>query len=140
MKLTLQETIIASLCVLLCSDRTIRRINRQWLDRDRSTNVIAFPSVLMSEITRARGPLRPIRGALDDHLRSSDPMPHLGDIALGVETARREGPDDASDQRVAYLALHGLLHILGWDHEDETAWRRMDAETRRLLSIATRQE
>lgn len=123
----------ASLCVMLCSDRVIRQLNSQWLGRDRTTNVMAFPSVLMDGITQRTGPLPPVPGVLDELLEGSGPPPHLGDVVVSVDTANREQGPGGRDGRVVYLALHGLLHVLGWDHEDDRSWRAMHRKTLELV-------
>jgi probable rRNA maturation factor len=118
--------------LLLCSDRVIAGINRDWLDREGPTNVIAFPSPVLQTHTGRTGPLAPSAGVLDACVPAGGPPVHLGDIAVSVDTARREA---GHDERVVYLALHGLLHILGWDHEDDASWRRMHRATLRLMSV-----
>jgi probable rRNA maturation factor len=120
--------------LLLCSDRVIAGINRDWLEREGPTNVIAFPSPVLQAHTGRIGPLVPSAGVLDACVPAGDPPVHLGDIAVSVDTARREAGASGRDERVVYLALHGLLHVLGWDHEDDASWRRMHRATLRLMS------
>lgn len=126
----------AQICLLVCSDRVMRDINREWLGRDRTTSVIAFPSPALASHTAESGPLMPRPGILDPLVHVSTPPVHLGDIAVSVDTARREGGQGGRDERVAYLAFHGLLHILGWDHDDDRSWQRMHEATGRLLGHA----
>lgn len=120
----------AQLSLLLCSDRVIQDLNRRWLGRDRPTSVIAFPSPALEAHTSRTGPLDPVPGVLDPFVEAGPPS-HLGDVAVSVDTARRES---RTDDRILYLALHGLLHVLGWDHDGERAWRRMHRVTLRLLA------
>jgi len=91
------------------SDRRIRGLNRTWRGQDKATDVLSFP-------------------AGDD----PGPAPHLGDIVISRETAarqaRHEGHSLATELRV--LALHGLLHLLGYDHERDSG--RMARIERRL--------
>ncbi len=119
--------------VLLCSDRVIRDLNREWLGRDGPTNVIAFPSPVLQAHTRVTGPLPPRPGVLDGCVPAEGPPVHLGDVAVSVDTALREAGDLGRDERIQYLALHGLLHILGWDHPNDPAWRRMHRATLRMM-------
>jgi probable rRNA maturation factor len=123
----------AQISLLLCSDRVIREINRDWLGRDRPTNVIAFPSLTLSAYTARTGPLAVDPGILDPLVAPSSSAWHLGDIAVSVDTALTEAGEQGRQERVVYLALHGLLHLLGWDHDDEPSWRRMHRRTLRLL-------
>jgi len=95
--------------LVVTSDRRIRGLNRTWRGQDKATDVLSFP-------------------AGDD----PGPAPHLGDIVISRETAarqaRNEGHSLATELRV--LALHGLLHLLGYDHERDSG--RMARIERRL--------
>lgn len=106
----------AELSVVLVDDETIRELNRRYLDRDRPTNVIAFP-MLEGE--------------------GGDVSPDvLGDVVISVDTAGREADDGGIeiDRRVAFLLVHGFLHLLGHDHiHDEEERARMEKAEARLL-------
>jgi len=108
----------AELSVILTSDRAIRSLNRRWRGRDKSTNVLSFP-------TPARAPSRPPRGA----------PRHLGDIVLAYETVAREARAAGKplDHHIAHLALHGFLHLLGYDHESHGQAEAMERRERRIL-------
>lgn len=90
------------LSILLVDDDQIREINRTYLKRDRSTNVISF-SMTEGEF-----------GAVNPRL--------LGDIVLSVETAARDAATGCLDlmDEVEFLLIHGLLHLLGYEHENTT--------------------
>ncbi len=85
--------------LLLASDRELRRLNRAWLDRDRTTDVLSFP---------AQGDLEPGR-------------PHLGDIAISVPQAARQArrANWRLHEEISLLVTHGFLHLLGYDHETD---------------------
>ena len=87
------------LSLLLLDDGGIRELNRDWLGRDRPTNVIAF-----SLTEGAFGGLNP--GV-------------LGDVAVSVEAARREAlaAGIPFEDALLYLVLHGVLHLAGYEHE-----------------------
>lgn len=95
--------------LVITSDRKVRALNRQWRGVDKATDVLSFPS--------GDGP---------------GPAKHLGDLVIGRETAARQARDEghalATELRV--LALHGLLHLLGYDHERDSG--RMARIERRL--------
>lgn len=101
------------LSVLFSDDEAVRALNRDFRGRDKPTNVLSFP---------AGG------GAPDAY-------PHLGDIVLALETCREEAA--ARGVRLAdhagHLLIHGMLHLIGYDHRDETAAARMEAEESVLL-------
>jgi probable rRNA maturation factor len=98
----------AELSIVLTDDAAIRRLNRQWRGRDRVTNVLAFP------LSPA-----PARGNGHPGL--------LGDVVLAWPTIRREA--EAQGKRVAdhvrHLVVHGVLHLLGFDHHRAKAAMRM---------------
>ena len=88
--------------VLLLDDKGIQEINRTYLDRDRPTNVISF--------------------AMNDG-EFSAVNPHLlGDIIISVETALRDAKQEEINfmDELEFLLIHGLLHLLGYDHENTT--------------------
>lgn len=93
----------SELSVLLADDATLRELNRTWRDKDKPTNVLSWPA------------------ADPDDLADS---PVLGDIALSWETLIREAGDEgkAVADHFTHLIVHGVLHLLGYDHEtDEEA-------------------
>ncbi len=101
--------------IVLTGDAAMRRLNREWRGVDRATDVLSFPTD--DDGPRVRGQAR-----------------HLGDIVIATGVARRQ----AAAARHAYgtelkvLALHGLLHLLGYDHEtDDGLMRRVEARLRR---------
>lgn len=105
----------ASLSISLVGDAAIARINAEHRAKDTPTDVLSFP--------------------LEPDPR--DPEQLLGDIVISVDTARRQAAEyDATLQRELYrLMIHGLLHILGHDHEAAGERRRMEAEERRLAQV-----
>ena len=105
------------LSIVVLDDPQIRELNRRYLDRDRPTNVIAFP---MRE-----GDFPQITPDL------------LGDVAVSVDTARREAAEAgiSFDLRFRQLLVHGILHLLGYDHEhDDREARRMEAKSEAILN------
>ena len=106
--------------LLLTDDATIRDLNHRWRNKDKATNVLSFPAVAADQLREARA---------------------LGDIVIACETvfaeARKEGKTPAD--HLTHLVAHGVLHLLGYDHEDDVEAEEMEAlETRILagLSIA----
>ncbi len=128
----------ATLGLLLCSDREIAALDRRWLGREGPTNVISFSSPVMDDRERRLGPTAPVAGTLDAAIPAGAPPLHLGDVAVSVDTALREAGPRGRDRRILYLSLHGLLHVLGWDHGDDASWRRMHVVTMRLVRAARR--
>jgi probable rRNA maturation factor len=106
----------AELSILLCDDATIHALNRDYRDKDRPTDVLAFA------MREGEG------GALHPEL--------LGDVVISVETARRQAEEHGRTivGEVTFLLAHGLLHLLGFDHRTHAEERRMSARTDALLA------
>jgi probable rRNA maturation factor len=103
----------AELAVMLTDDAGIRTLNNNWRGIDKPTNVLSFPALPPT------GPVGP-----------DDPPRMLGDIAIAYETTRREADDEQKpfEHHLSHLAVHGYLHLLGYDHENDA-----DAETMESL-------
>jgi probable rRNA maturation factor len=111
--------------IALVSDVRIRALNRTYRKKDSATDVLSFP-VGSALVPRSR------KVAPEPWPR--DPEPYLGDIVIArgvaARQAREMGHSVAVELRV--LALHGLLHLLGYDHErDRGEMRRLERRLRR---------
>jgi probable rRNA maturation factor len=121
-----------SLGLSLVGDTEIAALNQDWRDKSGPTDVLAF-------------------AAQDDGLDDAPPMPswandevdddaleplELGDIVISLETAARQATDHGHSLReeVLFLASHGLLHLVGWDHPDEASLAAMLARQDQLLA------
>ncbi len=105
----------ASVTIALSNDAEVRALNRQYRGKDKSTNVLSFP--------------QPDFPQAEDE---ADDVPSLGDIVLAFETVEREAAEEGKPftHHAAHLAVHGTLHLLGFDHEDdEEAGAMEDMET-----------
>ncbi|PZN98970.1 MAG: rRNA maturation RNase YbeY [Hyphomicrobiales bacterium] len=98
----------AELSLLLTDDRRIRIVNRDWRGFDKATNVLSFPA------------------APPDRIATS---PILGDIVVAYETVEREALNEGKSlaDHLSHLVIHGLLHLLGEDHESEAEAQRMES-------------
>jgi len=107
------------LSISITGDRGIRIINRQWLGKDRPTNVISF-SLQEGEQIYMEGNM-------------------LGDVVISADTAAREALESGitSWERVVFLLMHGILHLCGYDHErsGETEARKMSRKEKDLYSV-----
>ena len=102
--------------VLFSDDATLKTLNHDWRGKNKPTNVISFPA--SSSIKLPRG----------------EPKP-LGDIALGYETIAREAEETgkALKDHTTHLIVHGVLHLLGYDHIDDVGAAKMEAREIRIL-------
>jgi len=114
----------AELSVILTSNRAIGALNRRWRGHDKPTNVLSFPAPAQQAAKRAAR--RAPRGA----------PRHLGDIVIAYETAAAEARAERKpfDHHLAHLAVHGFLHLLGYDHESHSEAEAMERRERRILS------
>jgi probable rRNA maturation factor len=100
--------------VLLASDATLRKLNRNFRGKDRATDVLSFPPSSMG-------------GAQ-----------HGGDVAISLDTARRQADEHGHelDEELRILLLHGLLHLAGMDHEtDDGEMAEREMKLRRKLKL-----
>jgi rRNA maturation RNase YbeY len=122
----------AELGILFVSHQRMRSLNRQYRGKDRTTDVLAFA------MREARTPhaLRQAQGRL---LRLTPDM--LGDLVISVPTARRQAIESGRslDEELAWLLIHGILHLCGYDHErNEKEARRMHRRERMIQRSITR--
>jgi probable rRNA maturation factor len=108
----------AELAVMLTDDTGIRTLNNNWRGIDKPTNVLSFPA------------LQPTAGAPADAPRM------LGDIAIAYETTRKEADDEEKpfDHHLSHLAVHGFLHLIGYDHEKDDDAEAMEGLEREILA------
>ena len=109
----------AELAVMLTDDSGIRTLNRNWRGIDKPTNVLSFPALPPT------GPAGP-----------DDPPRMLGDIAIAFETTRAEADDEQKpfDHHLGHLAVHGFLHLIGYDHEEDDDAEAMEALETEILA------
>ena len=108
--------------VVLADDSFVRTLNRTWRGQDRATDVLSFP------IHEQAAGFRP---------QAAMPL-LLGDVVLARETVQRDSAAAGVGlaERVSHLVVHGVLHLLGHDHDEPVAERRMRAlESRTLLGL-----
>ena len=109
----------AELSISIVGDRAIRVLNREYLGRDKATNVISF-AMQEGEF-----------GSVNPDL--------LGDVVVSVDTAAREAEEGGETflSRLYFLVLHGILHITGYDHERSGAAEaaRMEAKEREIFAL-----
>jgi probable rRNA maturation factor len=109
----------AELAVMLTDDAGIRTLNLNWRGVDKPTNVLSFPAL---QPTGSGGP--------DDAPRM------LGDIAIAYETTRKEADDEQKpfDHHLSHLAVHGFLHLIGYDHENDDDAEAMETLEQEILA------
>jgi len=106
---TVTSTINGELAVVLTNDSAVRALNRQWRGINAPTNVLSFPSA---------------------HTGG-----YLGDVVLAYETIAREARAEHKPfaHHLAHLAIHGFLHLIGYDHQHDRDAIRMERAERKIL-------
>jgi len=142
------------LALYLTTDAEIRALNRAYRGIDAPTDVLSFgyadvaltpsPSPTLWE-RGACVPPRPPAGEGDTGGEGNPDLPPLGDIAISVETARRQAPLNGHDllTELLMLALHGTLHLMGYDDSTDAARAAMNgcaASVLRTLGYPAREE
>ncbi len=105
--------------VTLVTDEQIHQLNRDYRQVDRPTDVLSFALDEGEEPELVDGP--------EEHL--------LGDVIISAETAERQGQEfgHGLEREIIYLAVHGLLHLLGYDHMEESDKKIMRGEEEKAL-------
>jgi len=108
---TASVTAAADLVVLLTDDATVRDLNARFRNKDAATNVLSFPAGDMAG-------------------------DHMGDVALAYGVCAREAAEQGKPlaAHLQHLVAHGVLHLVGYDHEDDTDAEAMEAREREILA------
>jgi len=104
----------ADLAIRLVDDREGLALNRHYRGKDHPTNVLSFPADLPDGVT----------------------LPLLGDLVICAPVVAREAAEQNKrvNAHYAHLTVHGILHLLGWDHEDEREAECMEQLEREILA------
>jgi probable rRNA maturation factor len=125
------RTARGAVSIAIVSDRRMRVLNRTFRGADYATDVLSFPTDL--------GPSEPRpRTKRNAAPRTPDPGLLLGEIVIALDVARRQAAEYGHSLRteLRILALHGLLHLLGYDHErDRGAMRALEDRLRRRAGL-----
>ncbi|MDJ0678340.1 MAG: rRNA maturation RNase YbeY [Xenococcaceae cyanobacterium MO_167.B52] len=109
------------LSLRLTGDREIQTFNAQYRHKDQPTDVLAF-AALESEVFQPEDLNEPL---------------YLGDIIISLDTANQQAQERQHSliEEIGWLATHGLLHLLGWDHPDEFSLEKMLAKQAELMKM-----
>lgn len=110
------DDVDSELSLVFTDDVNIRTINAKWRHIDKATNVLSFPAF----------PIQP----------GQRPGPILGDIVIARETVQREAQEEnkSFDDHLSHLIVHGLLHLTGYDHQNDDEAEQMESLERKILA------
>lgn len=106
----------SELSIVFTDDASMQRLNAEWRGKDKPTNVLSFPAFALEP--------------------GDPPGPMLGDIVIAYQTVAREAAleDKAFDDHLRHLVVHGFLHLLGYDHENDMDADEMETAERAILA------
>lgn len=125
------ETAGFALCVMGCDDARIAALNADFRGKPTPTNVLSWPAQDRSAKVAGMAPAPPHPGPPDD-------PEHLGDIAIAYETCHAEAKaaEKPTAAHISHLIVHGVLHLLGYDHIRDADGDLMEAiETRVMVRL-----
>lgn len=110
------NNIDSELSLVFTNDADIREINAKWRHIDKPTNVLSFPAFALQP--------------------GQEPGEVLGDIVIARETVEREAAeeDKSFDDHLSHLVVHGLLHLMGYDHQNDDEAEQMETLERKILA------
>ncbi|MEX2226731.1 MAG: rRNA maturation RNase YbeY [Dehalococcoidia bacterium] len=111
----------SELSIVLAGDAMVQALNREYLGIDAPTDVLSF--------SQTEG---------DGFARPAEASPHLGDVIISIDTARRQAEEYglSLQDEVSHLLVHGILHLLGYDHEIADDERNMRVREDAILGEA----
>lgn len=114
--------------ITLTNNEEIHKINKEYRDVDRPTDVLSFPMYERDEIAG-------LKNDTDDEIEKI-----LGDIIVSIEKVREQAEEygHSFERELAYLVTHGMLHLLGYDHmieEEKAVMRKREEEILEILNI-----
>jgi probable rRNA maturation factor len=123
------------LSLTLVNDRAMARLNRETFGRPGPTNVIAFP--LDAAAPNEPGAVQARRSTASRAPAMTGPPPVLGEVVISLETTRRQARESGWPwpELLDFYLIHGILHLLGYDHDEPAAAARMDARAWELMRL-----
>jgi probable rRNA maturation factor len=126
------STTEGELAIVLTDDKAIRALNRDWRRKDAATNVLSFPAKNPVKKPTMKPTKNPSRKP-----RATRGTPHLlGDIVIAYETTEREARAEHKPfaHHLAHLAVHGFLHLVGYDHAADDEANAMEGLETAILA------
>jgi probable rRNA maturation factor len=114
--------------ILLVDDDTMAGYNEQFMGRDGPTDVLAFP---IEALTPGTAP----------HLSPHDPPLHLGDIVISPTYVQQQATERSVGfhDELSLMIVHGMLHLMGWDHPDDELAEHMERREAEILASVGRE-
>ena len=129
----------AEIGLTITDDATIHEMNRQYRQVDAPTDVLSFPLLQPGQVERAAGRASsdgPERPPGYSFVPPPDGILHLGDVVVSLPRAREQALEygHSAGRELSYLVVHGVLHLLGYDHESASDKERMRQREELILA------
>lgn len=126
----------AELSVLFVNEDVIADLNQRFMGKEGPTDVLSFPIDEEDARSSGRSPDDGGRGPGDEGEGDDEAPALLGDVVISPSIANKNAPNHAGtyDEELALLLVHGVLHLLGMDHEEDDEAEIMEARERELLA------
>ena len=110
--------------LLIAGQERVHELNRTYLDEDHPTDVLSFP-------------MTPSGGRRDEFVSAPDGIRHLGDVIVSLPQATVQAREHghSGDREIAILIIHGVLHLLGYDHDEPEREQSMRTRELEILGL-----
>lgn len=116
----------SELSLVFCDNTFIQNLNRQWRQKDRPTDVLSFPAAEPAEVER--------------HRKDPEQNPLvLGDVVISLDVVHERVGEEGEIHEIARLLVHGIVHLIGHDHENDADAERMETVEREILEVISTQ-
>jgi probable rRNA maturation factor len=128
------RSVVPAMTIRIVGERESRYLNATYRGKDKPTNVLSFPAEDPGLWTPGSGQTR--RGAKASLAGAQNPAPLLGDLAICAPVVAREAREQGKELRAhwAHMVVHGVLHLLGYDHENDRDAEVMESREVNILS------
>lgn len=118
--------------VIIIDNEQIKELNKNTRGIDSKTDVLSYPILEFLDFTQLKKNLN-----INEYIDLDTGEIVLGDIAISIERAYEQSQEygHTIDREIAFLTTHGMLHLLGYDHQDETETKKMREKEEKVLSI-----
>ncbi len=106
--------------IALIGDKTMRKLNKKWRQKDKTTDVLSFPDKFL-----------PSKNKFEPNIKD-----YLGELILNLNQIKRQAKTFGNnfEQELYFICIHGLLHLLGYEDKTESGKKTMDKETKKILA------
>lgn len=132
------------LSIQFTDDPSIQALNRTYRDKDAATDVLSFPQLELTHPLVVRIPSQQTGSPEDEVMANAraEPPKHLGDLIISLDQAQKNARSigHGLDREVVFLMVHGVLHLCGYDHENQEDEEKMIEEQQKIMAFLSEAE